>query len=238
MAAPLNIVIVEDHDGLRAVTCALLREEGHQVTGLASAEELVEATTDGHVDVFILDVNLPGEDGFSLARRLRDVQPAVGIIMATAREEAHDRVQGYDSGADLYLPKPVDPGELTGAVRSLARRLRVNPPASAPPSTEMADMPVVLDTQRRRLTCNEREALLTGSEVLMLAALIRAPNRFAAYWQLLELVDLEKNLRGKSSLEVRMVRIREKLMSLGFARSCIRSVRGSGYELGVEIEIR
>ncbi len=234
MATPLNIVIVEDHDGLRAITRALLQEQGHQVTGVGSAEEMLEATVDAHVDVFILDVNLPGEDGFSLARRLRAVQPQVGIIMTTARDEPVDKLTGYDSGADIYLAKPVDPRELTGAVRSLARRLQnplpVPPPAAAPCGA--------LDTQRRRLTREGHSVILTESEVTILCTLIRAVNRFTSYWQLLELLSLQQDQRGKSSLEVRMVRLREKVMSLGYPRSCIRSVRGSGYELEIEIEIR
>lgn len=234
MAAPLNIVIVEDHDALRAVTGTLLREQGYKVTEVASAEELLEASIDAHVDVFILDVNLPGENGFSLAQRLRAVQPQIGIIMTTARDEPRDKLTGYDSGADIYLAKPVDPSELIGAVRSLARRLRTPVYAPTPSSTACA----ALDTQRRRLSSGGRTAILTGSEVSILSTLIRAPNRFTPYWQLLELLSLQQDQRGKSSLEVRMVRLREKIMSLGYPRSCIRSVRSSGYELGIDVEIR
>lgn len=233
MASSLNIVIVEDHDALRAVTCTLLKEQGHRVRGIGCAEELVETVEDGGVDVFILDVNLPGEDGFSLARRIRAAQPQVGIIMATAREEPRDKMRGYDSGADMYLLKPVDPDELAGAVRSLARRLRMPPPALSPAASPLA----TLDTQRRRLVNGDQSALLTQSEVRALNALILSPNRFAAYWQLLELLELQQDQRGKSSLEVRMVRLREKIMSIGYGRSCIRSVRGSGYELCIDIEL-
>lgn len=120
----LNIVLVEDHDLLRTVTASVLTEAGHKVLALSCAEEVDEAISGMSPDLYILDLNLPGEDGISLARRIRRSHPRVGIIMTTVRAEVADRLDGYESGADIYLPKPTDPTELLAAAVALARRLR------------------------------------------------------------------------------------------------------------------
>ncbi|MGA1728205.1 MAG: response regulator transcription factor, partial [Burkholderiaceae bacterium] len=105
----LNIVLVEDHDLLRTVTESVLKEAGHNILALGCAEEVDEALSGMNPDLYILDLNLPGEDGISLARRIRRSHPRVGIIMTTVRSEVTDRLDGYESGADIYLPKPTDP---------------------------------------------------------------------------------------------------------------------------------
>ena len=120
----LNIVLVEDHDLLRTVTESVLTGAGHKVLALGCAEEVDEALSGMNPDLYILDLNLPGEDGISLARRIRRSHPRVGIIMTTVRSEVADRLDGYESGADIYLPKPTDPTELLAAAVALARRLR------------------------------------------------------------------------------------------------------------------
>lgn len=119
----LNIVLVEDHDLLRTVTESVLKEAGHQVLALTCAEEVDEALSFMNPDLYILDLNLPGEDGLTLSRRIRKSHPRVGIIMTTARTDISDRLDGYESGADIYLPKPTDPSELLAAAVALARRL-------------------------------------------------------------------------------------------------------------------
>jgi len=122
MATKLNIVVVEDHDDLRLLTCRVLTNEGHQVMGLACAEELEDLGGGKPVDIFLIDINLPGEDGISLSKRIRKAQPFVGIIIISARTDLHDKVIGYDSGADLYITKPLIFAELTAAIRSFARK--------------------------------------------------------------------------------------------------------------------
>jgi DNA-binding response OmpR family regulator len=98
-----------------------LANKGHHVFGLSCAEELEDAVKGGATDVFILDLNLPGEDGISLAKRIRQAYPLVGIIMLTARSQAKEKVQGYESGADLYMTKPVDFEELCAALQGFVK---------------------------------------------------------------------------------------------------------------------
>ena len=103
MDARLNVVVVEDHAVLRKVTAELLRQEGHHVTALACAEDLEDQAGAPHADLFIIDINLPGEDGLSLAARLRAVHPELGIIMLTGRDQPQGMTAGYRTGADQHL---------------------------------------------------------------------------------------------------------------------------------------
>ncbi|HSV29348.1 MAG TPA: response regulator transcription factor, partial [Candidatus Omnitrophota bacterium] len=128
-----RIAVVEDEASLRADVVEYLSACGHQVVGCADGGALDQALAGSPVDLVILDINLPGEDGFSIAKRLRDVSD-VGIIMLTARNLGVDRVVGLEIGADVYLTKPVELRELEAQVRTLARRLRTVAPAA--PSAE------------------------------------------------------------------------------------------------------
>ena len=110
MAAHLSIVLVEDNDDLRELTADALRGEGHRVLALSCAEELDDQSAGESVDVFLIDLNLPGENGLSLCRRVRASRPDAGIVIMTARVALNDRIAGYkQGGADIYLTKPVSP---------------------------------------------------------------------------------------------------------------------------------
>ncbi len=103
---PLNILIVEDNENLRESICDALQSLGHHARGIDCAEALPEQADLVRLDLAILDLNLPGEDGLSLAGRLRQTQHDLGIIMLTARVQGEDRAAGYAQGADIYLTKP------------------------------------------------------------------------------------------------------------------------------------
>jgi DNA-binding NarL/FixJ family response regulator len=128
---PLGIVVVEDNAALLAVTVNALRLAGHSVSGVGSAEEFMAGIKLETVDVAVIDLNLAGRDGIWLAQQLRAVRPRVGIVMVTARVSLQDRLAGYGIGADIYLPKPVEPGELVAAVQALGRRLLSAPVGEA-----------------------------------------------------------------------------------------------------------
>ena len=123
----LNIIIVEDHRPLRETLVDVMAAEGHQVAAFDSAEEFCVRSDLGSVDILVLDLNLPGEDGISLARRVRAKHPGIGIVMLSARAEPEQREIGYETGADIYLTKPSSAPELTSSIRALARRISRNP---------------------------------------------------------------------------------------------------------------
>lgn len=121
----MRIILVEDHDDLREITVEALAEMGHAVRGLADGALLDAEFPEFRPHILVLDLNLPGEDGISLSRRYRRLHPGIGIIMVTARTQAREKVEGYDSGADIYLAKPVCPEELAAAIQALSRRITI-----------------------------------------------------------------------------------------------------------------
>ena len=230
MAAHLSIVLVEDNDDLRELTADALREEGHRVVALSCAEELEDQARGVLADVFLIDLNLPGEDGFSLSRRIRQVHPLVGIIIISARSDLQDKVIGYDSGADWYLPKPVPFAELSAALKSFARRRQAQQVDTVMPSGG-------LRMQQRQLHGPGGSVRLTPAEENLLTALARAPSGRLENWQLLELFGLDSADISKTSLEVRITRLRKKLSLAGAQGQCLESIRGIGYQLNVPVQV-
>ncbi len=230
MAAHLSIVLVEDNDDLRELTASALRTEGHRVLALSCAEELEDQSAGEAADVFLIDLNLPGEDGFSLAKRLRQVHPLVGIIIISARSDLQDKVVGYDSGADWYLPKPVPLAELLAALKSFARRRQAYRLDTATPEGTFR-------VQQRDLVGPEGSVRLTSSEEVLLTAFARAPLKRLESWQLLELLGLDTAESSKTSLEIRMTRLRKKLLLAGSQSNCLESIRNVGYQLNLPLQV-
>ena len=226
MAAPLTLLLVEDHDGLRELLVEHLQGAGHRVLAAPSAEAVDELYPDRRVDLYLLDLNLPGEDGLSLARRLRAAEPGVGIIMLTARDGIRDRVRGYVDGADVYLPKPVEVDELDAVIGALSRRLRTLAPTA-----------LKLDRDRLLLCGPATQVRLSAAETALLGGLARAPERSLESWQLIELLGKPVERYRKASLEVHIVRLRAKLIEAGADSDCILALRGRGYRLLQAIHI-
>jgi DNA-binding response OmpR family regulator len=230
MAAHLSIVLVEDNDDLRELTADALRGEGHHVVALSCAEELEDHAAVAAANVFLIDLNLPGEDGYSLSRRIRQVQPLVGIIIISARSELQDKIVGYDSGADWYLPKPVPFGELSAALKSFARRHQAQQVESVTPAGG-------LRLQQRALHGPAGSVRLTPAEETLLIAFARAPSGRLESWQLLELQGMDSAEASKTSLEVRITRMRKKLAQAGAQGHCLESIRGIGYQLLTPVQV-
>ncbi len=230
MAAQLSIVLIEDNDDLRELTAEALREEGHRVVALSCAEELEDQSKGESPDVYLIDLNLPGENGFSLSARIRQAQPLVGIFILSARSALDDKIAGYDCGADLYLSKPVSLAELSAALSSFARRhlaerIETHTPAGA------------LRLVGRDLQGPEGPVRLSVSEALLLTAFARAPSGRLESWQILELIKSDQGELNKSSLELRIVRLRKKLQQVGAPANALESIRSVGYQLNLPVQI-
>lgn len=222
----LNIVVVEDHDELRQITVETLEAIGHHVIGIGCAEELVELPRALQIDLMLIDLNLPGEDGVSLARRMRQTQPNIGIIMLTARAKVSEITQGYENGADIYLTKPTTMQELSAAIVALSRRLR-------PSVTGTTAVQFCL--QKHTLSGLMREVNLTSHEACLLAALARAPGQRIEYWQFQEILG---NVHlSKANLEMHIVRLRKKLSQISVNEHSIKAIRHLGYQLTIEIQL-
>lgn len=222
----LNIIVVEDHDALRKITVDALHGMGHEVIGVDCAEAIDDEVATFPADLMIIDLNLPGEDGISLARRIRTAQPNIGIIMLTARRQIDDKQAGYENGADLYLTKPTSIIELGAAVAALGRRVKR--------STE-AKSTLQLSLSGLYLRGADTIVSLSAYEAAMLSSLARASGQRLEYWQLMELAGKSENAFSKSTLEVQVVRLRKKLIQAGSSEHPIKSVRGKGYQLCIKL---
>jgi len=228
----LHILLVEDNDALREVTAEVFTQWGHRVTAVDCAEAVSEHMALKHCDVAVLDLNLPGEDGVSLARRLRTVAPDLGIVMITVRDQLTDRLHGYDGGADLYLTKPTDPHELCAAVMALGKRVL----AAAETTTLPSGGQPTLNMTRLELSLGARSCALTPSEAKLLHGLALAQTTLE-HWQLLEILDKPIDEAAKKQLEVVVSRLRAKLEGVGLDSKCLQAERGHGYRLNVNLRL-
>lgn len=228
IAAPLNILVVEDHDDLREVIVQAMAAHGHNVQGIDCAEDIDATMGRFSTDILLLDLNLPGEDGLSVARRLRSAQPAIGIIMVTARDQAQDMIRGYGSGADIYVTKPVTPDELSAAIQALTRRLY-------PPARDESRL--ILNPRTMQLTGPNGRVGVSAQDILILSAFTRARDHRLETWQLLEVINKLTDELEIRALVVHIVRLRKKLEQAGILGPTIKAIRGVGYQLCIELTL-
>lgn len=224
----MRVVVVEDHQDLRQVFMEALLREGVDAVGVACGGELDERMSDGGVHLIVLDVNLPGESGFAIAKRVRAANPNINIIMLSARTAEADRIRGYESGADFYLCKPVSPDELSAAVKAVKRRVQAN-------WDESADL--VLSVLGMHLTSEDGSVNLSKPDVALLQALALASDNCLPYWRLFEVTERSANELAKNQLELQVYRLRKKLAEIGIPETFIRSVRSEGYQLAQLIRV-
>lgn len=231
MDAVLNIIVVEDHDALREMTVEALCEQGHHAIGVDCAEALPD-WLGMPPDVMVIDLNLPGEDGISLALRIRATQPGIGIVMLTARNQTFEKTLGYQSGADIYLTKPISVEELSAAIQAIARRLK--------PAAALAGVPVAsftLDRQRLTLSGPAGQVSLNALETTVLSALTGALGQRLENWQLVKLLGKTQASYTKASLDVLIFRLRKKLTQSGADGHAIKVIRQVGYQLSVAVRV-
>ncbi|MCF8207985.1 MAG: response regulator transcription factor [Rhodoferax sp.] len=226
----LNIIVVEDNDDLRESTHDALKALGHAMRGVKGAPELDIALANGGADLLILDINLPGEDGLCVARRMRQSTPDIGIIMVTARARLEDKMQGYASGADIYLTKPVAMGELSAAIQAVARRLNAGTPN--PPHA------LTLDASTLQLFGTLETVGVSKREAQLLEAFAKAPEHMLDNLRLTALSSASKDDLSKGAIEVQIVRLRKKLEQAGACGPTFKAIRGTGYQLCVPLVLQ
>jgi DNA-binding response OmpR family regulator len=213
-----KIYIVEDDRTISDLLEIALRHEGHQIC-LDPQGELSDL--DDTFDLLLLDLTLPSADGLDLARRIRAAYD-LPIIMITARGEVHDRIAGFEAGADDYLPKPFSFDELTARIRAVLKR-------AGRAEGRLRAGPLTLDLEQRRVWYGAGELPLTPREFDVLAALMRRPGRVYSREDLLNRV-WGIDFAGESNVvEATIRRVREKLGPEG--QRMVATVRGSGYTL-------
>lgn len=216
----MRLLFVEDDPRIAEPTGAALREAGYAVTWARTGDEGLEAAMLGEFPLIVLDVMLPGVDGFEIARQLRGAAVDSPILFLTARGEVEDRVQGLDLGGDAYLVKPFAVPELLAQLRALTRRERGQ---SAPRAT-FAGGRGSLDTVARTVTWDGQEVAVTGREYDLLSTLALAPERWLTREELLDRV-----WGPEFGGEARIVDVYVRYLRRKLAPGAISSERGRGY---------
>lgn len=230
-----RILIVEDDPSVREMLAEYLASHGYDVVQADRGAAMREAVEKNLPDVVLLDVNLPGEDGLTLARFLRE-RFDVGIIIVTGASEIADRVAGLEVGADDYVVKPFDLRELRARVKSVLRRMQARPPAASTGNVDRAAparIPVgacMLDIESRRLfDADDREIPLTGMEFDLLKVFVERPNQVLNRDRLLTLTRNREWEPFDRSIDIRIARLRRKVEADPEHPQAIRTVRGTGY---------
>ena len=233
-----HVLAVDDDPSVRQLIADYLTDNDVRITTLASGREIGAVMARETIDLVILDLRLPGEDGMQIARKLRE-ESDLPIIMLTGRKDEADRVMGLELGADDYLTKPFSPRELLARIRALLRRSR----ARETVADGLAKVRAYrfsgweLNVRLRRLITPEGETVaLTNSEFNLLAAFLAAPERVLSRDQLLNLSRLHNDEVYDRSIDVQVGRLRKKIEAGGVGTQLIRTERGAGYVFTATVE--
>ncbi|HEU0154644.1 MAG TPA: response regulator [Stellaceae bacterium] len=225
-----HILVVDDQREICEIVQDYLSAEGYRVSVAHDGPAMRRVMSQGAVDLVILDLMLPGEDGLTLARSLRDGS-GVGIIILTGRGETVDRIIGLEMGADDYLPKPFHLRELLARVKSVLRRVSSRAgETSGPPRSKARFIGWTLDLATRELlTASGREVRLTTGEFDLLAAFVNNANQVLSRDRLLDLARNREAGPFDRTIDVQVGRLRRKLEEDPQRPTMIKTVRGSGY---------
>ena len=232
-----HVLVVDDDPSIRELVCDYLGQNELRVTAVADGRAMQSIIGEQVVDLVVLDLRLRGEDGMTLARRLRD-ESEIPIVMLTGRSEEADRVMGLELGADDYLTKPFSPRELLARIRTVLRRRRAEVRQGKPDGIRAYRFDGwELNLNTRRLTSRDgRSVSLSNGEFSLLVVLLGAPNRILSRDQLLDLSRLHNDEVYNRSIDVQILRLRRKIEKDPGEPRYIRTERGAGYVFGVPVE--
>lgn len=220
----MRVLVVEDQKKTASFIRKALQGEGHVVDVLYDGATALAAVAVTAFDVVVLDVMLPGRDGLSVVRQMREKGIATPVLLLTARGEVSEKVDGFNAGADDYLPKPFALDELIVRVRALGRRRG----DVKPTMLRLADL--TLDRETRKVKRGNMPIDLSPQEYLLLEFLLRNPGRIYGRMLILENVWDYDFDPGTNLVDVLVMRLREK-MDTGFEPKLLQTVRGVGYVL-------
>jgi DNA-binding response OmpR family regulator len=225
----ISVAVVEDDLAHQQELIILLGAEGYNAVGVSSGKALDELSKAGIPDILIIDLNLPDEDGLSIAERYRRISRNLVIIMLTGRVRSGDKIQGYDAGADLYLTKPLRSQELLAVMRSLGRHVK--------PHEESSES-WILDTNTRTLMSPSRQYFSLGEVTYQIVlGFALAPGQRLESKQLMEIAGVIPDDAGKHALSVLLSRFRAKLNPVLDGKPLVKSLRLEGYILCIKISI-
>jgi len=227
--SPVQILIVDDDRRLRELLQRYLEQQGFQVGSVGDGRELDRELSRRHVDLIVLDLMLPGEDGLSICRRLRGQGVDTPIIMLTARGDDVDRIVGLEIGADDYLPKPGNPRELVARINAVLRRGRPAPGAPLADAGSVRFGRFVLELDTRRLLRDSESLRLTTGEFAVLAALVQRAGQPLTRDQLMSIARGREHDAFDRSMDVMLSRLRRLIEDDPKQPRWLQTVWGHGY---------
>jgi len=223
--APAHLLVVDDDARLRALLAKYLGDQGFRVSTAGDAEEASRQVEAIAFDLVILDVMMPGEDGISLTRRLRE-DADLPVLLLTARGQPDDRIAGLEAGADDYLPKPFEPRELVLRIQAILRRHA--PPPPTPGSSEVINLGAWrLDLNRGQLQRGSETVRLTSGELKLIRLLAEKPGQPISREEL----AVATGQTQERTIDVQVTRLRRKIEDDPRAPHHLQTVRGKGYVL-------
>ena len=233
---PEHLLVVDDDREIRRLVEQYLGQAGYRVTAVGDGKAMWRALDAHRVDLVVLDLMLPGDDGLTLCRDLR-TRSNLPVLMLTARGEDVDRIVGLEMGADDYLAKPFNPRELLARIRSILRRARALPPNLVPEEVgSFGFAGWTLNVATRNATAPDGLVVpLSGAEFRLLRVLLEHPQRVLSRDQLLELASGRETVLFDRSIDVLIGRLRKRLRDDGKEPSLIKTVRGEGYVLAAPV---
>lgn len=236
METPAHILIVDDDREISTLLAEYLEKNGYKTSIAGDGKAMWKALDDSHIDLIVLDLNLPGDDGLTLCRNLRS-RSSIPVIMLTARGEPLDRILGLEMGADDYLPKPFEPRELFARIRSVLRRTQALPPdMQATETKQMRFAGWTMDFTARHLINPEGVVIaLSGAEYRLLKIFLDHANRVLSRDQLLNLTQGRDADPFDRSIDLQISRLRQKLGDDARSPQIIKTVRNEGYVLATQV---
>jgi two-component system OmpR family response regulator len=231
-----QILIVDDDREISALLAEYLEKNGYRTVTAGDGKAMAKALEETRVDLIVLDLNLPGEDGLTLCRNLR-TRSNIPVVMLTARGEPLDRILGLEMGADDYLPKPFEPRELFARIRSVLRRTHALPPnlqKSDPQHMHFAGWTMDF-TARHLINPDGVVVALSGAEFRLLKIFLDHANRVLSRDQLLNLTQGRDADPFDRSIDLQISRLRQKLGEDARAPQIIKTVRNEGYVLATVV---
>ncbi|MBI2586415.1 MAG: response regulator [Rhodospirillales bacterium] len=235
-----HVLVVDDDREIRDLLARFLAKHGLRVTAAGNGAEMRAALADWRIDLVVLDIMMPGEDGLTLCRQLR-AESSLPVIMLTAMGEEVDRIVGLEIGADDYLAKPFNPRELLARIKAVLRRAAEAPAAKGDPAsgTVLAFADWSLDLDRRQLSGADGVMVpLSGGEFDLLAAFATHPQRVLSRDQLLDLARGRDAQPFDRSIDVQVSRLRRKIEPDPKQPTLIKTVRSGGYTFTPPVERR
>ena len=221
-----KVLLVEDEESIRKFVKINLEREGYIIFEAGSGEEGIEVARRERPDIVVLDIMLPGIDGFEVCKTLRGEFPSLGIIMLTAKAEDYDKIMGLQYGTDDYLTKPFNPTELTLRIKSIERRLE---PEEVKESNLIVDLPFKIDSYSRKFYKDDEELELTPTEYQIIKIFMTNPGKAMTRDEILRLVWGDDFLGDSKIVDVNIRRLRSKIETNPAKPNYIETVWGTGY---------